>query len=85
MARSPEYTLQPGQEGKDLAGVRSCGCITAAMVVKFPPGQEYANATVKEVREFYASMAESGREVRWMPTEEISAGLTMGCPHRDAA
>ena len=39
-----------------LIGVRDCGCVTAWMAVK--------NATPKEIRDFYAEMARSGREVR---------------------
>lgn len=86
MARSPRYIPAPGQEGKALAGVRPCGCITAAMSIDGPAGTEdWAYATEKDVREFYVDMAKSGREVRWMDADELRSSLTFKCPHARVA
>lgn len=80
MARSPKYVMPEGMEGKALAGVRPCGCITAAMSITGP--EEWMCATEKEVRDFYADMAKSGREVRWMDVEKLRTDLEFNCPHR---
>jgi hypothetical protein len=70
-------------EGKALAGVRPCGCVTAALSIKGP--EDWCHATEKDVREFYASMCASGREVRYMDIEDLRAALTMECQHRESA
>jgi hypothetical protein len=78
MARSPRFQRPPGTEGKMLAGVRPCGCITAALAIDGPTPEYYS--TEKDVREFYASMAKSGRETRWITEDDIRSKLgPCGC------
>lgn len=79
MARSPRYKRPHGMEGKSLAGIRHCGCVTAALAIR-DADIDYAQTTEKDVRDFYADMATSGREVRWMDDEEIRAKLFQ-CTH----
>jgi hypothetical protein len=68
-------------ESKSLAGVRHCGCITAALSVR--GGTDWGPSTTeKDVREFYVEMAKSGREVVWLDNEEIRARWGI-CPHED--
>jgi hypothetical protein len=50
-------------EPDSLVGVRDCGCITAWMDIE--------HSTKKEVREFYAEMATTGREVRRVSLDDI--------------
>src|SRR4051794_32669057 len=61
----------------DYVGVRSCGCITAWL-----SGDHVSQA---EVRDFYRSMADSGREVRRMTLDAAKASGDFlpidGCPH----
>jgi hypothetical protein len=59
---------------KSFAGVRECGCVTAALSAEW--------ATQTDVREFYREMADSGREVRRMSTVELRQKLTLSCPHK---
>lgn len=81
MAPSPDFKVPEGMEGKSLAGVRPCGCITSAMAVSTDPRYR---TTEKDVRDFYADMARTGREVRWIDTEEIRAQMGP-CLHGEGA
>ena len=62
----------------DYFGVQpECGCVTAWCSATF--------SSPKDVRDFYKSMADTGREVRRMEfTEELRQKLDR-CPHMDAA
>lgn len=73
MPRSPEFIVPAEKEGQGLAGISACGCVTAALSVTKHDG--YPGTTEKNVRDFYADMAKSGREVRWMPVDEIRARI----------
>lgn len=60
-----------------LAGISDCGCVTAALSLSSAP-------TKKELREFYQSMADTGREVRRLSNEEIRKRL-FECTHEKSA
>jgi hypothetical protein len=64
----------------DYFGVRQpCGCITAWISAD--------HSTEREIREFYAEMAKTGREVRRAPLDGPD-GLRWqmsSCEHKDAA
>jgi hypothetical protein len=64
--------------GMSYIGVLPCGCITAAMIDR--------DLTKRELRGFYRDMADTGREVRRMPTDEVRHHplFLVDCPHGDA-
>lgn len=55
-----------------LIGVRSCGCVTAWMSLE--------DASKRDIREFYAGMANTDREVRRVNLEDVR-GLIGRCEH----
>ena len=57
----------------DYVGVRpGCGCVTAWLSAD--------HADEREVREFYAEMAKSGREVRFMSLDDVREKIG-SCAH----
>lgn len=53
-----------------------CGCLTAWM--------SGSHSTPREVREFYANMAKTGRDVRRMALTEENRARLAKCPHGKA-
>lgn len=67
-----------GETDSVLVGVAPCGCFTAVMV-------EYADIPASEMADFYATMADTGREVRRMTLDEARANPTfLNCEHQGA-
>ena len=71
-----ELSHRPSEVQLDYFGVHpECGCISAWMSAGY--------STQAQIRDFYRSMADTGREVRRMEfTEDLRARIDR-CPHID--